>query len=428
MTSSASFDQVRLVITTTYPEPAIVAVAKAAARRGRLVRLYTTLRSAPWMATLARRTPVASVREPLRRELVRRSLPGVPPDAVVTVAGAGDLVHRGARLMPGSEDMAQRLEHRVKERFDHAAAGLTKSVDSNTVVSLAGSAQETLLAARQTGRRAVLHLVNNHPAYRNRFMRELGHLPPGHHELIPERMAARVDRELEVADLVLVPSRAITRQLVDLGIPPERVVLEPYGVDPGAFYPAQDGPGRAGALRCLFVGNVCHGKGIRFLIEAAQRLRGWPVHFLLVGPLRAPELLRAAPDNVEWVGGVLHNEVAEWMRRADLFVMPSIEDAYPLVTLEAMACGLPVIVSNQAGTSELITPGVDGLIVRSGATAPLVAAIQRLIEDAALRRKIGEAGRRKIAAGLTWEGYADNVLRRLQAGVEPRRPLEAAPA
>jgi glycosyltransferase involved in cell wall biosynthesis len=270
-------------------------------------------------------------------------------------------------------------------------------------------------------------MVNNHPRQRNRCMKELGGLPVGHHELVPEHVARRVTSELELADLVLVPSRAIARQLLDVGVPGERIVLEPYGVDAADFHPGPDRGIREGAALVLFVGNVCHGKGIRFLIEAARQLRSWPVRFLLIGPLRAPELLAGAPDNVEWMGGVVHDQVAEAMRRADLFVVPSIEDAYPLVTLEAMASGLPVIVSDHAGTSELVTPGVDGLIVKAGETPPLVAAIERLIEDDELRRRIGQAGRQKVV-GHTWGAYTERVLNRLQLALQPVRPLEAASA
>jgi glycosyltransferase involved in cell wall biosynthesis len=424
VTSSLTLDQLRLAIATTYPEPAIVAIAHLAATRRELVRFYTTLRPAPWMAFLARWAPTPGLRDPMRRELVRRSLSGLPGDALMAISTSRDLLHRAARLLPGSEAVAQRLEYSLKERFDGYAARLLDGTDSNAVITMVGSAQDTLLAARRSGSRAVLHMVNNHPRHRNHCMKELGQLPSGHHELVPERVALRVTSELEHADLVLVPSRAIARQLLDVGVPRQRIVLQPYGVDAGVFHPAPDRPMRKGRALCLFVGNVCHGKGIRFLIEGARQLRSWPVRFLLIGPLRAPELLRGAPENVEWMGGVLHDQVAEAMRRADLFVVPSIEDAYPLVTLEAMASGLPVIVSDHAGTSELVTPGVDGLIVKAGETPPLVAAIQRLIEDEDVRRRIGEAGRQKVAAGRSWDAYADRVLSRLQR----ERSLEAAPA
>jgi glycosyltransferase involved in cell wall biosynthesis len=422
--------QPRIAISTTYPESALLAIARAAQRRGHLIQLFTTIASKPWMEMLAKHTPLGQLRQPLQRELVRRSFSDLPAQSLVTVAGATDLLHRGSRLLPGSQRLAQQLEHRLKDRFDGAVARLLDGTAYNTVIAMPASAEETLRAARRSGRRGVLHLVNNHPTYRNRCLRELALVPAGHHELVPDQVSARVQRELMLADFVLVPSRAIVSQLAAAGIPSEKVVLQAYGVDSAIFHPPLIGPRPKPErpLCCLFVGSISHGKGVRFLLEAARRLQRWPVRFLLMGPLRAPELLRYPPPNMVWTGGGSHREVADAMSRADIFVMPSVEDAYPLVTLEAMATGLPVIVTNHAGTSEFITDGVDGLVVEAGKTDALVAAIQRLQEDQQRRRSIGEAARRRIENGASWNAYGEQVLDRLEVCVAPSaRPVHGVP-
>jgi glycosyltransferase involved in cell wall biosynthesis len=424
-------DELRVALSTTYPEAALLAIARGAARRGQLANLYTTIRVTPWMERLADHAPLNRLRQPLRRELARRSLSELPAEALVTAATGADLLHRASRLLPGSGALAQGLEYKLKEQFDLAVArSLDRSV-WDTLIAMSGSAEHSLRAARQLGRRTVVHLVNNHPIHRNRCLRELAQAPPGHHELVPKRVRVKLERELELADLVLVPSRAIARQLADSGVSSRDVVVQPYGVDPDLFHPRPTPrpSGSARPLRCLFVGTISHGKGVRFLLEAARRLQAWPISFLLIGPVRAPELLHDLPDNVEWAAGVLHDDVAEAMRRADLFVIPSVEDAYPLVTMEAMASGLPVIVSDHAGTSELITPGVDGLVVEAGNTHALVVAIQRLIDDAELRHAMGEAARRTIEAGGSWDAYGDRVLDQLQRYAERGEPsMQVVPA
>ena len=113
-------------------------------------------------------------------------------------------------------------------------------------------------------------------------------------------------------------------------------------------------------LRCLFVGQVCHRKGVRFLLEAARRLAGLPVTFTLVGPLRSPELMSHLPANVRWKGSQGHQQIADEMRGADVLLLPSLEDAFGLVTMEAMASGLPVVVSDHCGSSELVADGAAG--------------------------------------------------------------------
>jgi glycosyltransferase involved in cell wall biosynthesis len=414
----------RLMVATTYPEGAILALARAAANQGSLSKLYTTLNSSAWMSFLSKHGPTPKLRRGLERELKRRSLTGIPQQCIETKAQFTELLHRGARLFPRSEPAAQRLEYLVKNRFDRVVAQRVPEHDSDVVVAMSASAEETLRSARTHGQLAVLHLVNNHPRFKNRYLKELAGLPDGHHELVPQAIAERVERELEVADLVLVPSQMVAAQLRSAGMRADRIVIEPFGVDPWKFRPASPAsPRPAGRrVRCLFVGNVCHGKGIPFLIRAAAQLEACNVEVRLVGPLRSSDLLRRLTGNVKWVGSVSHNGVAEEMLNADIFVLPSVEDAYPLVTMEAMACGLPVIVTSHCGTSELITQGEDGLIVPAAEVDALVRAIEQLVDDPDLRVSMGASARRTINSGPAWDEYGARVLERIDRHLEARRP------
>jgi glycosyltransferase involved in cell wall biosynthesis len=88
-----------------------------------------------------------------------------------------------------------------------------------------------------------------------------------------------------------------------------------------------------------------------------------------------------------------------------------------------------VIVSDHAGTSELIRPDLDGLVVEAGNTHALVVAIQRLLDDEAMRQSMGEAARRRIEAGCSWQDYGNRVLDRLEGDVERRaQPVQTVPA
>jgi glycosyltransferase involved in cell wall biosynthesis len=158
------------------------------------------------------------------------------------------------------------------------------------------------------------------------------------------------------------------------------------------------------------VGQIAHRKGIKILLDAARRLSGRRLEFILVGPLVSPELLRDMPVNVRWLGAMAHEDAADQLQLADVLVLPSLEDAYPLVTMEAMATGLPVIVSDHAGTSELITNGLDGLIVPAGQVTPLEEALRQLLEDQALRITMGIAARRRIENDGSWDQYGLAVL------------------
>lgn len=416
----------QLAAAATYPEPAVLAICRAAARGNCLTRLFTTLHPGPWLSGVGRLLP--STR--LRRELSRRSLPDIAPSAVTSTAPGGELLHRAARLLPHSEALAQAIEDRGKAWFDAAVARRLDELPADVVLAMPGSAERTLRAARRLGQLAVLNMVNNHPRHRNQLLSELADLPARHHELIAEGMVRRVERELEQADLVLVPSRLVAEQLREEGVPAERAAIFPYTVDLTRFWPASSEPASTDVpLRCLFVGHICHGKGISVLLEAARRLQTQPVVFELVGPCRAPELVRSLPENAIWLGSLPQVQVGERMRAADVLLLPSIGDAYGLVTLEAMACGRPVVVSDLAGSSELITDGEEGLIVPAGDVSSLALAVERLLDDPESRRAMGLAARARVESHPGWDAYGEGVMRFLSGRLSATsQHLEPAPA
>jgi glycosyltransferase involved in cell wall biosynthesis len=249
------------------------------------------------------------------------------------------------------------------------------------------------------------------------MLQDLGAVPNGHHELIPAYVQRNVAQELELSDIVFVPSHYVRRQLEAEGLSPDNIAVERYGVDPLMFLPLvkDEKESTESLVRCLYVGQISHRKGIAVLVEAARRLReigftSKSIEFRLVGPLVSREVLNRAPENVRWLRTLGHDQIAAEMRGAQIFVLPSLDDAYPLVTLEAMASGLPVIVTDHCGTSEIMQDGQDGIVVPAGNVDSLVQAIARLALDAQLRRAMGQAARRCSEAQSDWDAYGKRVL------------------
>jgi glycosyltransferase involved in cell wall biosynthesis len=405
----------RIVVATPYPEASIFAIARTAWHEGQLNRLFTTLSPSPGTVRALRRIPVAPLRRSIERELVRRRSVEIPGDQITNLSTWAAIAHLASIRAPLIPKASGNLENRLRGRFDRSVSRRLASVGGDVVLGMYGSASETLQEARRTGKEGVLHFVNSHPSFKNQHLRELGNLSDGHQEMVSEREEREVSRELEHASLVLVPSRLVARQLEAVGVPHEKLVIEPYGVDLVTFRPSTDGrqPSPGSPIRCLYVGQILHRKGIPLLLDVARRLRGRAVEFLLIGPMRSREVLRNLPSNVRWRYSGTAEQIAAEMRSADLFLLPSIDDAFGLVTLEAMASGLPVIVSDHAGSSEDVVDGSTGLVVPVGDRARFQDAIERLIDDEALRRVLGAAARRHVEHGRSWTDYGRAVLQRL---------------
>lgn len=187
------------------------------------------------------------------------------------------------------------------------------------------------------------------------------------------------------------------------GVDPARIRVVPNGVDAVRFHhEAHRGAGAAIRRRCGFspddvvVIGVAHNrrlKGMPALIRAVHRLRaeGLPLAVLLCGGRGAP---RGVGTPIVDAGHV--DDMAPFYAAADIAVQPSFHDACSLATLESLASGLPVITTRANGASELLTPGIDGIVLDDAADVEaLIAVLRRLAADRWLRASLGRAGRRR---------------------------------
>ncbi len=187
------------------------------------------------------------------------------------------------------------------------------------------------------------------------------------------------------------------QRLLDLGAPEGGTYVLPMGADVDGVRSTGAGimrhPGRI-----LFVGRLVEKKGLAVLLEALRELPdGWSLDVIGDGPLRRPLQARAAGMPVRFLGQATKEDLARAYAGCDLLVAPSVpaasgdQDGLPVALLEAMAAGCPVVVSRLAGIDEAVVDGETGLLVAPGEPAALAAALARLLEDDALRARLGAA-------------------------------------
>jgi glycosyltransferase involved in cell wall biosynthesis len=211
-------------------------------------------------------------------------------------------------------------------------------------------------------------------------------------ELLRPAERERLERELELADLIVVGSRFAARSLEDHAA---RVLVAPYGVDSTRFAPAPPGERRPGPLRVLFCGQLTARKGIGDLLDAAALLDPARFGFVLAGPhVRGSSLGTLAP-NVRVVGAVAPVRMPDLYRSADVFVLPSLAEGSAVVVLEAMASALPVVVTESTG-ADAVRDGCEGIVVPARAPEAIAAALERLAGDADLRERLGRTARARV--------------------------------
>jgi colanic acid/amylovoran biosynthesis glycosyltransferase len=228
----------------------------------------------------------------------------------------------------------------------------------------------------------------------------------------PLRRGRRLYAPLFDARALLLPhSGYLAERLATLGAPAECVALHHLGIDVSRFRAVDrsartDPAGRVGPLRALAIGRFVEKKGFAHLIDALARTPdGISLRLVGDGPLRTDLEARCRAhglgDRVTFAGWRPFDAIADELAQADVLVAPSVTAAdgdmegLPLVIIEAMATGLPVIGSDHSGIPEVVVDGATGIVVPERDAAALAAALERM-RDGAFRKMLGSAARTRV--------------------------------
>lgn len=348
-------------------------------------------------ATLQHTTPIrASLRDTLKGRNRWRPLHAVAAKVA-------------ARLM--ADQPAKRFAYRTYMAFDRAVARALPRLRPDAVIGYENGALATFEAARRLGVPAILDAASVHHS----LQAEAGLNDAG--TAFRESVNARKDAEIALVDHILTCSTLARDSYVAAGVPADRVHVLNLGFERGIFTPGPEEK-REGPLRLAFVGRFTRVKGAPALADALDTLAAKGLDFECriaadrgVSDDGVAERLAA---HAELLGKLPHEALPDLYRWADALVLPSRFDSFGLVVLEALACGLPVIVSDRVGAKDVVEHGVNGLILPSGDAAALTGALEAFARDPAPLRAMRPAALASVE-GAEWEAYrrraADTVAR-----------------
>ncbi len=277
-----------------------------------------------------------------------------------------------------------------------------------------GDCFEALVEARQRGIGSVIDIPTWH--------RNKGTLKPG------ETRSEREDRlngrswkewrrelpigrtrmlaEYDLADLILVPSRKSAETFLAAGVPERKLHYVSRGVDPERYSP---GSPPEDVFRLIFVGALIQRKGVHHLLAAWKRLALKNAELVLLGTLHhdvKAAFTEHATDNVKHLG--FSSRVQDELRRSSAFVFPSECEGFAKVTLEAAACGLPLIATEESG--DALVDGENGFLIPPNDPEALAEAIQTAHRRRADLQAMGMKGRERVLRCLTWDHYRQRIL------------------
>ena len=365
------------------------ALARELERRGHLQAIYSTW---PWRR--------------LQRE-------GVPRAKVRTFPWLGlpeYLFHRSRLDLPWlSDELGYRSAlafDRWTERQLHALIRQRQQPDA--LIGISGSSLRAGQLLQQHGGIFVCDRGSTHQRFQEALVAEEHRLWGIDRPVSDLRDTLREESIYAAADAITVPSSVARRSFLQMGVPAEKVHVLPYGVQLEHFTPTATPP--ADEFSVLFAGAVGLRKGVPYLLEAFAALRAPRKRLRLIGAVQKelePLLSRLPQQHVEFLGVLPQAELAAWMSRSHVLVLPSIEEGLALVQAQALACGCPVLCSANTGGEDLFTDGVEGFIVPPRDIPALTARLQQLADNPTLQQSMRAAALARVHHLGGWQTYGD---------------------
>ncbi|HEV7406034.1 MAG TPA: glycosyltransferase family 4 protein [Chthoniobacteraceae bacterium] len=294
----------------------------------------------------------------------RRGTEGIAPERTRLLPAWGAAAYAAARLLPPYWGEAARMA--LHPWFDRWVTKQLRPGDH--IISSYGYANAAFRRVRERGGLTFLDGGNSHPENFWAILTEEHRrwkypYPPvshQHHRRSVEMMAD--------VDYVLSPSGFVTRSFLERGFRPAQLLRNVYPLDLSQFSPDPAPRPADRPLTVISTGSLSLRKGTPYLLEAFRLLlkREPSARLMLTSVIASglePVFARYRDLPIDWSPGLPHPLLAERLRSADVFVLPSLEDGFARTVTEALACGLPAIVTPNTGAADLVQPGVNGSIV-----------------------------------------------------------------
>jgi starch synthase len=385
-------------------------MATGLAREG-LLRVYVT----PVAATLATQQRVARLPRPVSSRVSRElSLRDFPPDVargqVITRATAPELLHVAIQRSPLPWSLTREAMHLRSIAFDQRVARLPLKGDL-AVITASKAALATLRAASDLGLPAFLDYPIAHHAWAERLLSEEARLHPELADTLqfaelPKRTRRRMEDEIEQADRILVLTSFQRQTFIDSGVDESKLILTPLGVEIDAFRPVPRDHSRP--FRVLFAGQLSQRKGLSYALEGFRRAAIPGAELELLGPAVGSARPWTRVPGVRQLGPVPFGELPSHYEHSDVFLLPSLVEGLPQTLLQAMAAGLPVIVSENAAGPEIVEDGTHGYVVPIRDPDAIAERLRDLHDHPERREAMGAQARRR-AEELTWDAYGRTI-------------------
>jgi glycosyltransferase involved in cell wall biosynthesis len=228
--------------------------------------------------------------------------------------------------------------------------------------------------------------------------------------LTPERENLMLE-EYAMADLIQVPSKFVEKTFIDNQIETKKLFYAPLGVDLGIFSPSPNAQNKITSqiFKIIYVGQLSIRKGIIDVLKAFTNLKLPQAELHLIGAIQdeiAP-FLQFYTQNITYHGVLKHVEIAKKLQESHIFIINSVEDGFAQVVPQAMACGLPIICTENVGGADLVENGQNGFIIPIHDVITLQEKMLFFYENRAIAYEMGLSANLQVQENYTWDKYGE---------------------
>jgi starch synthase len=315
----------------------------------------------------------------------RRGTHGIPGELTYLNPAFGLWTMATRRIFPGYA--AEWLRAAAHPLFDRWAALDVKPGDH--VMSSYGYANRCFAKVRAGGGQTFLDAGNSHPAHFWEVIQEEHKRWGVRRDPYPRHWNHQGLKTVELTDYVMSPSHYVSDSFRKRGYPEEQILHLPYPIDLSVFEARRECPLPPSPLRVVCTGSISLRKGFPYLFEAMRLIRKERDAILVLTDLVESSMKDILPRYtdvpVEWHPRLPHAQLACHLKNCHVFALLSLEDGFALTVAEALACGLPAVVSEHTGAKDCVQPGLNGEIVPirdpASAAAAIIACHDRQLAD-----------------------------------------------
>ena len=330
---------------------------------------------------------------------------GIPKKKIASIL-LKEIMERGWRTLPAFIRRNYDPQYLIHEVYDHFASKAV--ISSDIFVGWSSYSLHSIRKAKQQGAIAILERGSSHILYQNDLLKEEYRrtgvkVPLPHPKIIEKEL-----REYDDTDYVSIPSLFVKRTFIENGVPEEKLIHIPYGVEMTAFRQVLKEDDK---FRVIFVGGMMLRKGVHYLLNAFSEMKLPNSELLLVGSLtdEIKPFFNKYEGTFNWIGPKPQKELYKYYSQGSVFVMMSIEEGLAMVQAQAMACGLPVICTTNTGGEDLVREGRDGFVIPIRNVEALKDKLIYLYKNPEICQQMGESAKERVSNDFTWDDYGDRI-------------------